>query len=60
MVFTQETYNLIVKILRNGAPALANDLISGLNYLISENNRMTKELSEKENAESVENVKEEE
>lgn len=57
MVFTQETYNLIVKILQNGAPALASDLISSINFLISENNRLTEELRAKE---KVEDVKEEE
>ena len=53
MGFTQETYNLIVKILQNGAPALASDLISSINFLISENNRLTEELKAKEKADDV-------
>lgn len=48
-MFTQETYNLIVKILQNGAPALANDLIASLNYLIAENQRLAEEKETKVN-----------
>lgn len=58
---TQDNYNTIVKILQNGAPALANELIASINDLLSENeylNRQIRANAEQNNA--VENKAEEE
>ena len=42
----QWMYNTIVTIIQNGAPALANQLIGGLQELITDNQAKTKELEE--------------
>lgn len=56
----QWMYDTIVTILQNGAPALANQLIGGLQELITDNQAKTKELEElksgkKDKAEKTDN-----
>lgn len=51
---TQESYNMICKILSSGAPALANELINDLNNLIASHQKLIKREDE------VANKKEEE
>jgi len=45
----QWMYDTIVTIIQNGAPALANQLIGGLQELITDNQAKTKELEELKN-----------
>lgn len=54
---TQESYNIIVKVLQSGVPALANELISHINNLINENQTLKQELKNKE---EISEAKEEE
>lgn len=51
---TQEQYNIIVKVLQNGAPALAEELINGINNLIKENAALKVESQKQENVEEKE------
>lgn len=41
---TQEIYNIIVKVLERGAPALSNDLITALNDVLHQNANLKREL----------------
>lgn len=56
----QWMYDTIVTIIQNGAPALANQLIGGIQELITDNQAKTKELEElksgkKDKAEKTDN-----
>ena len=42
---TQETYNIIVKVLQSGAPALANELILALNTVLNDNKKLAQEVA---------------
>ena len=55
---TQENYNIIVKVLQNGAPALANDLIDSINDVLKENASLKNVIDSQKN--DVENNKMEE
>lgn len=55
---TQEQYNIIIKVLQNGVPALAKDLIDAFNDVIKENASL-KNVIESQNKD-VENNKMEE
>ena len=49
---TQQQFEIICKIIENGAPALANELCSALNNLVIDRNNLAKQLEEiKESAE---------
>ena len=52
---TQETYNIIVKVLHNGCPALANELICEINALIQEVQSKKDSADENRAVESEEN-----
>lgn len=43
---TQEQLNIICKVLRNGAPALAEELISSIGSLLRENTELRNKLDE--------------
>lgn len=57
-MFNQQTYNIIVKVLENGAPALASELIAAINSLISENSELKAKLSQVEKDEQEQNKEE--
>ena len=44
---TQEQYNTIVKILKSGAPALAEELIVAINNVLAENTALKKQMETK-------------
>lgn len=48
MNVTQEQYNTIVKIIRNGAPALADELLMALGTLINDYQELKNSKQEKE------------
>ena len=56
---TQEQFNTICKILKNGAPALADELISSIAVLINENHELRKKMSNTSDAEEKDCDKEE-
>ena len=41
---TQQDFDLIVKILKNGAPAIADELVNSIVNLLNENTRLAKKL----------------
>lgn len=43
---TQQQFEIICKIIENGAPALANELCSALNNLVIDRNNLAKQLEE--------------
>lgn len=45
MRFTQNTYDIIVKVLQNGAPALANELISAIDDLFAGYKRLERRVN---------------
>ena len=57
-MFTQENYNVIVKVLNNGAPALAGELVSALNSLVKERDELRKELCNLKSSEQCTEQKE--
>lgn len=57
---TQETYNIIVKVLQSGAPALANELITSINNLLNDNKKLALEVRDLKKEKESENVTKEE
>ena len=55
---TQEQYNVIVKVLQNGVPALSTELIGSINDLLKSNAELVNQLKGQKQ-ESAENVTEE-
>lgn len=45
---TQENYNVIVRVIKKGAPALAEELVNDLNRLVEDSMNYRKNLKEKE------------
>ena len=43
---TQQQFEIICKIIENGAPALANELCNSLNDLVIDRNNLAKQLKE--------------
>ena len=43
---TQQQFEIICKIIENGAPALANELCNALNNLVIDRNNLAKQLEE--------------
>ena len=55
---TQANYDIICKVIQNGAPALANELIGAISNLITDANALLKERDElKAKLEEIENGK---
>lgn len=57
---TQEIYNIIVKIIQTGAPALANELITSINNLLNDNRKLAQEVLDLKKEKETNAVKEEE
>lgn len=55
----QETYNIIVKVLQSGAPALANELITSINNLLNDNKKLALEVRDLKKEKETENVNKE-
>ena len=45
---TQTQYNIIVAVISNGAPALANELIGALSEVVEENQKLKNEIAKPE------------